>query len=555
MASLKPSVRSDRAPEAEIRTAEGRDLPASRLGSFARLALSLPLSLSLLSLFACSTIDASADAQYGDDTGIEGTGSSHGDEEDTGEDDEQNDTETEGTSGSGTEDDADTEEGVGIQDPAIDAAACDPQVAQVFDYDLSEANAEIAPALVREVVLGSGVVPQVPLSPRPFLNHFKYAYEPAQGSELEISGELWKPAMVNVDQPKRYALQFALRGPMMSEQERPAVDLAIVVDLGPSMAGEPLALANEALVAISQALRAGDRVTLIGAGETAMQLGTLDVDDMNGPSLASLLAEVTPGGSSAMADAIGLAYSTFEQPVELAHERVLVLSSGHFLVDDALAQLVADHADEGHYLVGVGVGSATGFAETPLRLLGIQGKGSSMFAPSPEDVWKGLHERFVATLITSAAEVEVRLQLPEGLALRESEVYQDILPAANGLAMLGPNDELVFHHELESCVELPADAMIRVEVEWIDPELGEAKQTIWELPVTELGPGSMAGRKGAATLAYVDALRAYRDNKEPSVRYGALLDALGLISDALAAMPEDPDLIEMSEVLAKLESQ
>jgi hypothetical protein len=39
----------------------------------------------------------------------------------------------------------------------------------------------------------------------------------------------------------------------------------------------------------------------------------------------------------------------------------------------------------------------------------------------------------------------------------------------------------------------------------------------------------------------------------PDARYGALLDALSQISGALEAMPNDPDLIEMSEVLAKLE--
>ena len=87
-----------------------------------------------------------------------------------------------------------------------------------------------------------------------------------------------------------------------------------------------------------------------------MQLGTFDVDDMDAPALPSLLAEVAPGGSSAMSDAIALAYTTFEQPIEMAHERVLVVSSGHFSVDEGLAQLVADHAFEGHYLIGVGVG-------------------------------------------------------------------------------------------------------------------------------------------------------------------------------------------------------
>ena len=121
------------------------------------------------------------------------------------------------------------------------------------------------------------------------------------------------------------------------------------------------------------------------------------------------------------------------------------------------------------------------------------------------------------------------------------------------LAAIGPNDSLVFHHELVACAEPSPEAVIRVVVEWTEPNVPETQQVIWELPIAPPGFGNMLTRKGAAVLAYTDALVAYRDDLDAGARYGALLDALGHISEALESMPDDPDLIEMSEVLAKLE--
>ena len=57
--------------------------------------------------------------------------------------------------------------------------------------------------------------------------------------------------------------------------------------------------------------------------------------------------------------------------------------------------------------------------------------------------------------------------------------------------------------------------------------------------------------KRVSVAAQCRALRAYRDN-EPSLSYGAVLEAASLISEALESLPEDRDLAEMSAVMAKL---
>jgi hypothetical protein len=455
-----------------------------------------------------------------------------------------------------------TEPQAGPEDPDLDIALCDPDVPSVIAYGLEQANAEAEPVLVRESVLGNlgmlgdgALVPAIPLSARPFLNHFDYFYPPSEGWNPEISGELWEPPMLNVDAPQRYRLQYAVRGPQMHETERLPVDLAIVVDLGAVMAGEPLALAQEALAALDAALVPGDRVSLITAGAVPTLLGTTTVDDFGLSPLTAYDELVIEQDAGALADvgaALLLAYATIGESWDgQGQPRVLLISNGHFETDPGLLAEIEAQAGEGRYLVSVGVGEPDQFDAARIAQVAREGRGSMLYARNPDELWLELEQDFSAHLIVCAADVEVTLTLPPGLGVRERDPYigEKIDPK---LAVLGPNHALVFHHELEACSELPLDAVIRVEVQWTDPlNPLEAKQAVWEQPVTALSEVSLSGQKGAATVAYARALRAVRDG-DPAASYGIVLDALSLISDALAALPEDQELIEMSAVIGKL---
>jgi hypothetical protein len=460
---------------------------------------------------------------------------------------------TEGDTGDGDGEDEGTEP-PGLEDPGLELGSCDPAVAQALIYDLADAQAEAAAVLVRESVLsGSGEVPSIPISPQPFLNHFEFNYPPVEGPQLQIVGELWKPQLGNIDAPPRYRLQVAIRGPQMSAEQRTPVDLVIVVDLGPSMAGEPLGLAEEALGAIEAALVAGDRVTLIAAGEQPQILTASTLVDNESELLSGLLAAQSPAGVADVAAALELAYETVTPAWEgQGQPRVLLISNGHFQLDGALVELVEEHAADGRYLVALGLGAPEGFSESSLRQLAAEGRGPLLYGRTADELWIDMQARFTEHMVAIAIDLEVTLSLPPGLAIRD----RDQLTAKVGepeLALLGPDDTIVFHHELESCVELDPNAVVRFEVAWTDPASLEPKQTVWEQPVGQLGYGSMDTRKGAATVAYARALRGYRDGRPQGESYGALLDAISLIAEALEAQPEDADLIEMSQVLGKLE--
>ena len=516
---------------------------------------SLVLAL-LLGVSGCSGIAAEDQSGFGDEVGDE---YGDGDGDTTGQNgtDSGTDSGTDGGTDTGTSDSGPEE---GLADARLVTAACDPEQGSVIDYGLAEAHAEIAAELVRESVMSHASVPLIPLSTRPFFNHFHFEYPAATEATLAITGEIWKPqAMLEVSSP-RYQLQFAISGPALLDEQRPPLDLAIVVDIGPSMVGEPLVLANEALAAVAESLRGGDRITLISAGDQAELLSSMVVADGLVPSLPNMLAEVVPAGSAVIDEGLALAYEQLEQlgelePLPAAQARVMLISAGHFSADSALFELVDSWAELGVTLTEVGVGTLDQFAESSLRSLAEVGKGASVYGPNADQLWLGLGDDFTAKMIASASEVEVTLVLPPGLAISERDPSwggEDSAMVEH--ALLGPNDSLVSHHELTACGEFDPEAAIRVEVRWQEPGLADAQELVWEQPVAELGYGSSATRKGAAVLAYTSALITYRDRLGVDARYGALLDALGRISDALESMPEDPDLIEMSEVLAKLES-
>lgn len=465
--------------------------------------------------------------------------------------------EGEDTGTSGGDEENGTEPQAGPEDPDLDVQLCDPEAPRVLSYGLEQANAQAEPVLVRESVLADGVdgvVPAIPLSARPFLNHFDFFYPPAEAWDPQISGELWQSPMLN-DAPPRYRLQYAIRGPEMYGSQRLPVDLAIVVDLGAVMAGEPLALAEEAIAALDAALVPGDRVSLIAGGTTPTLLGTTLVTEFGlGPLAAfdGLVIEDNAGALANVGAALELAYETIAPSWDgQGQQRVLLISNGHFETEPGLLEQIEAHAGEGRYLISVGVGDPAQFDGARIAQLAREGRGPMLFARNPDDLWLELEQDFSANLIACAADVEVSLVLPPGLGMRERDPYigEKIDPK---LALLGPNHALVFHHELEACSELPLDAVIRVEVEWTDPLLGVAKQTVWETPVLALAEASLSGQKGAATVAYARALRAIRDGGGPAESYGIVLDALSLISDALAALPEDQELIEMSAVIGKL---
>ncbi|GEM_PF-4397788 len=527
-------------------------------------ALALSLGTAGCSLDSAASGDESSSETGGFDGGTDESGeSSDSASEDTGDSSESDESTDAGTEDTNSEDE-------GPIDAGSSAQACDPGFGQELDLDLGEVNSEVAPALVREWVLageqGVGLVPKIPLSPQPFLNHVEFGY----GSALELPdvvGELWRPAdpnpNANAGGPERYRLQYAVRGPALSPQQRPPVDLSIVVDMGPDMEAGGLALAEEALLALESSLRVGDRVSLIAALEEPLVIYEgLALDSDAVLELYPLSGVLEGVGGESFADvpkALETAYDLLQDEGEgAAQGRVLLLSGGHFTAPPELLDWIDAEAVDGRYLISFGLGAPGLYVEAGMRRLARVGRGSALFARDPEIVWQELYNGFTDHVVAMGADVEMRLILPPGLAVSERDpTFGGDTVDGPHQATLGPNSSLVFHHHLERCGELDPEAVIRVELDWRQIKADQGQLLVWELPVSELSEGSEGSpeiRKGAAVLAYTAAIVAYRDADDGVVEnYGAVLDALALIGEALEYAPGDQDLSQMSEVLGKID--
>lgn len=523
-----------------------------------------PRSLAITLAFAFGTVFtlAGTGCSFASDAALEqasdsGTYDGDGDNGDGDNGDDETTTDTDGgeTNGTDTGDESDPDEPeTGAEDPELALELCDANAEHAITYSLEQAKVEAAAVLVsNSVLVGDGTVPAIPLSPRPFLNHFDFDYAPADDWDPEVSGELWQSSMVNIDAPPRFHLQYAVRGPAMDPAQRLPVDLAIVVDLGAAMSGDPLSLVEEALAALESALLPGDRVTLIGASEVPVLLASGVIEAPGIVPLTGLIEQQEVAALSDVGAALEFAYDSVTPAWEgQGQPRVLLISNGKFAPADTLATYVGDQAVDGRYLITVGVGDPKLFDEARISELAHEGRGAMLFAPNAEQLWLDLQQDFSANVLAAATEFEVTMTLPPGLTVRQRDPDPDLDLSDPKLAILAPNDALVFHHELEACGAIASDAVIRVEIEWIDPVAKQAKQAVWEQPVSELGQGSHDGQKGAATVAYARALRSFRDGLPPSESYGMVLDAISQISNALEAQPDDMDLIEMSSVIAAL---
>ena len=508
------------------------------------------LTLGLL-LAACTSADElSADVEgYGSMSSAATSSSS----EESGEEDSESETED---SDSDSDSDSESESGEdpepsGIEDPANPNASCGPGDA-TLTLDLGEANDEATAALVSEsVLLGDGNVPAIPLSARAFLNNLDFGYPAAEQATLEIRGELWEAPQMEPDAPKRYGLQYALTAASWPQLERPPLDLALVVDIGLAMDGEPLELAETAIAALSSALTPGDRVSLIVAGEQP-ELLVVSEQGLEPVPLTGMLGAYPLGSYADLEAALELAASSFaQQPGSQA--RILLISNGHFVRNDDVEALVEDLADDEVFLSSLGVGDPAVYDNTRMRELASLGRGTSLFSRDAEQLAIALGEQLEAHLMSAVTELEVELSIPAGLQLLAPEGLPEQDPGAPRSAQLGPGESLVFHFVLDTCAAPDPDASLGVHLSWVDALDGQPGELSWERPLVEFEPASSAAKKGDAAIAYARALHLYRDAREPAAAYGPMLDAIARITEALELLPEDQELLEMLAVAAALE--
>ncbi|NVB37361.1 VWA domain-containing protein [Pseudenhygromyxa sp. WMMC2535] len=489
----------------------------------------------------------------GDDWGEESTGSTDGGADEGYGDDTGDDYGEDSSDDQAEETDTDTETDTG--DPE-----CDEDSDVVLYLSPDDSNSMSSPVQLRERVLNEGgsTLTGIPIRTWEFMNYYGFEYEPAGDGELALYS-----AMAPVEgEEARWRMQIGVSSEVMTPEERPPMNVTLVLDTSGSMGGEPIELLRETCRAIAAQLKEGDTVSMVEWNiEDSWTLAGYAVDGPNDPLLLEKVEEIVHGGGTDLYGGLESGYNLAQSVYESdALNRLVLISDGGANAGITDIELIAENAafggSDGIYLVGVGVDENSSYNDELMDTVTDAGKGASVFMASEEEVWKVFGDDFESTMAIAARNVQVELSMPPGFEIVKfsgEEFSGD--PKEIEPQHLAPNDAMVFHQQVETCAPDLAgpDASIAVKVTWEDPWTFETKELSEAWSIDELtGMDQALLLKGAAVLAYAESMQAYKSAYSDTQKSAALAPAFAAIAPAQAAMPTDADLLEIASVLAAL---
>ncbi|PCC71434.1 von Willebrand factor type A domain-containing protein [Nannocystis exedens] len=417
-------------------------------------------------------------------------------------------------------------------------------------------DAMSSPAHAREAMLGPWPsLTSVAIRPWEFLNYYTFAYPLAPPGELLAGAQL---RASKDDLGDMFELQVAIRGPELAEADRPPVHLTLALDNSGSMEGKALELLKTAGHVLAGKLRAGDTVAVVSWNQAdAPLLPATMVAGPNDPKLLAAIDGFTVGGSAELTQALSAGYAQADMayvPKDI-NRLILISDGGATATQDDLEEMAKRAGDvaykTGVHAIGVGVGDPGLYRSGLIDAIGVAGAGPSIYVGSTEAAEIQLGKRFLSLVGLTASTVDVRVTLPPGLQLEPASapdaeaVGQDHVTAA-------PTDNSVVHRRLRPCVaDLDMNGVLEVEIRWADAVSGEPKQTVAQWKLTELLSGETAWlQKGEAVLAYAAALRAIQYYAGDTL---AIEQAWERLEAAKKALPDDPELAEIGQVLAALQ--
>jgi Ca-activated chloride channel family protein len=421
-----------------------------------------------------------------------------------------------------------------------------------------DSNSMSSPVQVREAVLvDNKSINSVAIRPWEFMNYYGFDYAPAEDGSLALDAELRMLEGYPPESP-HFQLQLAVSSEEMTDEERPPMNVTLVLDTSGSMSGEPIELLKDSCRAIAASLRAGDKVSMVEWDtQNSYTLAGYEVDGPNDPLLLDKIEQVQAGGGTDLNGGLTSGYELAQQTWDIgALNRLVLISDGGANAGVTDVEIIAQNAayggSDGIYLVGAGVDLAGTYNDDLMDVVTDAGKGASVFITDTEEAWTTFNENFINTMALAARNVQVELTMPPGFEIVKfsgeefSGDPQEVEPQH-----LAPNDSMVFFQEVVTCApDLVDDAAeIQVRARWEDVNTFETVEVSRTFTFGELFAGEAAHlAKGAAILAYTDALIAIKKGVDPE-RQEAIDAAYAALAEAEALSPADADLAEIHAIL------
>ncbi|TPV95751.1 MAG: VWA domain-containing protein [Myxococcales bacterium FL481] len=420
-----------------------------------------------------------------------------------------------------------------------------------------------SPVQVLERVLHEGRpnLSGIRIRPWEFMNYYSFPYPAAEAGTVAIAAELDNGPDTGDPGTERYRMQLAVSSEQVTPEARASMNVTLVLDTSGSMTGEPIALLRESCKAIAASLKAGDNVSVVEWDTAnAVHLANHAITGPNDPALIDVIDKLESGGGTDLHGGLSAGY-------ELAYNvwasdrinRVVIVSDGGANVGITSVDLISEHAElngqDGIYLVGVGVGG-NGYNDDLMDRMTDAGKGASVFIHDEAEAWHIFRDSFASTMQVAARDVQVELHLPPSFELvKFSGEESSTDPEEVEPQHLAPNDAMVFYQELDTCDpdSITPETEFTVTARYKDAISFEAREVAQTFTFGELlGQDPLLWPKGAAVLAYAQALRRYKKADGNDAQAEALAPAFAAVEQAQSVLPEDAELQQIARVLDEL---
>lgn len=421
-----------------------------------------------------------------------------------------------------------------------------------------DSNSMSSPAQIREAALDDfGSVRSIPVRTWEFLNYYHFDYPAAPTGEVLVT-----PSLIGDPEVGEYTLQIAVSSETVAPADRRPMNVTLVLDTSGSMSGHPMEMLKQTSLAIAGSLEEGDTVSMVTWNTSnAIVLGGYEVDGPSDQVVVEAINSLDASGGTDLHGGLTAGYSLANDVHDSDRiNRIVLISDGGANVGVTDIDLIADNAggnnEDGIYMVGVGVGTATSYHDALMDAVTDAGKGASVFINDAAEAQKIFGDEFISTMDVAVRDVQVRLDLPPGFEAVQfsgEEISGD--PSEVEPQHLAPNDHMVFHQEIETCApELGGpDAEVVVTVQYLDGVTFEQRQTSINTTIGELLENDRSQLlKGAAIFEYAEALKGYQQAVGATEEQAALAPAFDALDLADIALPGDPDLAEIRVVLDAL---
>lgn len=439
------------------------------------------------------------------------------------------------------------------EDTGAASLECDEEAPVTFFISPDDSNSMSSPVQARMAVLSGGLFGGVPIRGWEFLNYYTFDYPAAPEDDVRLEVEL-----APTERDDHWSLQIAVASEGRTNASRPPMNLTFVLDTSGSMSGTPIEMLRKTGEAVSSSLNEGDLVSMVTwSSSNATVLDSHHVVGPFDPTVLAAFNGLEANGGTNLSGGLAAGYALAEQNyVPGRINRVFLVSDGGANLGVTDAEIIGEHAgahdEDGIYMVGVGVGTASTYNDYLMDQVTDIGKGASLFIGDVDEAYKMFGpDRVVSTLDVAARDVQVQLDLPPGFEIDKfsGEEYSTD-PSEIEPQHLAPNDAMVFFQSISTCAPdlVDDDATIAVTVTYKDAVTFEERSVRRTFTFGELlDAGTRQLRKGAALFTYAEALSAVSQGDDSRID-----EALVRLADAEAESPGDADLAEIRRVLEAL---